>query len=270
CESYCDFVGDSGTTILGTVPSIVRAWKKQDFHKKADWNVRLFTSTGEPSNTGDYFDLMALADFKAPLIEYCGGTEIGGGYITSTVLQPSSPTLFTTPTLGLDFYLIKPDGKVAGNREVGETFILPPAVGMSQRLLNKNHHQEYYEGVPKGPNGETLRKHGDAFEVIAYAGITFYRSVGRTDDVMNLGGIKISAVEIEEIINSHEDIFETAAVSVNEDGGGLEKLVVFAVPAKEIEAVQNLKQALQKLINEKLNPFFRIKDLILVDALPRT
>src|SRR5690606_7263725 len=258
CESYCDFVGDSGTTILGTVPSIVRAWKKQDFHKKADWNVRLFTSTGEPSNTPDYFYLMALSDFKAPLIEYCGGTEIGGGYITATVLQPSSPSLFTTPTLGLDFYLLKPDGKIAGNQEVGETFIIPPAVGLSQKLLNKSNHQEYYEGVPKGPNGEVLRRHGDAFEVLVYAGMTFYRSVGRTDDVMNLGGIKIAAVEIEDVGNTHGDVFETAAVSDTEDGGGLEKPVIFAVPAKEIESVPDLKQELQKLINQKLNPFFRI------------
>lgn len=269
CARYCDFLKESGTTILGTVPSIVRAWKKHNFHLKADWSIRLFTSTGEPSNAADYFYLMALADFQAPLIEYCGGTEIGGGYITGTVLQPVSPTLFTTPTLGLDFYLIKPDGKVAGDREVGETFIVPPAVGLSQKLLNKDHHQEYYEGVPKGPKGETLRRHGDAFEVMHYAGMTFYKSVGRTDDVMNLGGIKISAVEIEETLNRHEAVFETAAVSVQEKDG-LEKLVVFAVPARETEDIPALKQELQNLINTRLNPFFKIAEVRLIDELPRT
>src|SRR5690606_23130439 len=150
CARYCDFLRDSGTTILGTVPSIVRAWKKHNFHLKADWSIRLFTSTGEPSNAADYFYLMALADFQAPLIEYCGGMEFGCGYITVTVFQFVFPALLTSTPLGLDFYLINPYGKVVGDRDLCETFIVPPAVGISQKLLNKDHHQEYYDGVPKG------------------------------------------------------------------------------------------------------------------------
>jgi len=42
---------------------------------------------------------MSLAQFRAPVIEYCGGTEIGGGYITGTMVQDASPATFTTPTL---------------------------------------------------------------------------------------------------------------------------------------------------------------------------
>ena len=41
---------------------------------------------------------MALAGYR-PVIEYCGGTEIGGGFLSGTLLQPASPSTFTTPTL---------------------------------------------------------------------------------------------------------------------------------------------------------------------------
>ena len=270
CEPYQKFVEDSQITILGTIPSVVRAWKKLGFHKQTNWKVRLFSSTGEPSNPEDFFFLMALSGFKAPIIEYCGGTEIGGGYIAGTVVQPASPSLFTTPTLGLDFYLIRSSGLVAGDKEVGETFLIPPSVGMSQTLLNKDHHKEYYEGTPKLPTGEILRRHGDAFEQINHDDLLFYRSVGRTDDAMNLGGIKVSAIEIEETVNGHAAVFESAAVSVAEVGGGLEKLIIFLVPEEEIEEVQVLKSELQKLLNEQLNPLFKITEVKLIDKLPRT
>ena len=269
-EPFRAFVEESQVTILGTIPSVVRTWKKSNFHKKVNWQVRLFTSTGEPSNPEDYFYLMALAGFKAPLIEYCGGTELGGGYITGTIVQPVSPSLFTTPTLGLDFYLLQPDGKPADGKKGGEVFLVPPSVGMSQKLLNRDHHKEYYHGTPDGPKGERLRRHGDAFEKIDFAGLSFYRSVGRTDDVMNLGGIKISAVEIEEVLNGHGSVFETAAVSALTDGHGLEKLLVFVVPEKEIEEPTVLKSELQQLLNDRLNPLFKIAEIKLVEKLPRT
>lgn len=269
-DPYRKFVEESQVTILGTIPSVVRTWKKLNFHKKVNWQVRLFTSTGEPSNPEDYFYLMALRDFKSPLVEYCGGTELGGGYITGTIVQPVSPSLFTTPALGINFYLLQPDGTPAGDKKAGEVFLVPPSVGMSQKLLNRDHHKEYYDGVPKGPNGEILRRHGDAFEKIDFHGWHFYRSVGRTDDVMNLGGIKISAVEIEEVLNGHSSVFESAAVSAISAGGGLERLLVFIVPEKEIGEPTVLKAELQQLLNDRLNPLFKIAEVRLIEKLPRT
>ncbi len=269
-QGFNKFITDSKTTILGTIPSVVKAWKKQEFHKKVDWMVRVFSSTGEPSNMEDFFYLMSLAGFRAPVIEYCGGTELGGGYIAGTIVRPSSPGLFTTPTLGLDFYLLKSDGSETEDREIGEVFIIPPSVGMTQRLLNRDNHDEYYKGTPKGLKGEVLRRHGDAFEKIIYNGVYFYRSYGRTDDTMNLGGIKVSAVEIENTLNNHQAVFETAAVSVAEDGGGPEGLVVFVVPRKEIIDAEELKKDLQGLIKNQLNPLFKIAYIKLIDQLPRT
>lgn len=269
-EKFGKFAEETKVNILGTIPSVVKVWKSNEFIKKFYWDIKVFSSTGEPSNAEDYFYLMALAKFKAPVIEYCGGTEIGGGYITGTVVQPASPATFTTPALGMQFYLLNPDKQPVKEAEQGEVFIVPPSIGLTQKLLNKDHHLEYYEGIPKGPKGETLRKHGDAFETFKVMNTLFYKSVGRVDDAMNLGGIKISAVEIEEVLNKHTQIFETAAISVPSGNSGPEKLVVFYVAHKKSADLELLKKELQQLLTKDLNPLFRISEIIEVALLPRT
>jgi acetyl-CoA synthetase len=269
-EKFGRFAEETKITILGTIPSVVKVWKANNFIHKCNWKVKLFSSTGEPSNAEDYVYLMALGKFKAPIIEYCGGTEIGGGYITGTVMQPSSPATFTTPALGLNFYLLNPAKQVATMEEPGEVFIVPPSIGLTQKLLNKDHHEEYYSGSPTGPKGELLRKHGDAFETFETLGTKFYKSVGRVDDAMNLGGIKISAVEIEEALNKHPLVFETAAISVPSGQGGPEKLIVYFVAKDKYSSIEVLKKELQQILTTDLNPLFRIAEILEVKTLPRT
>ncbi len=103
----------------------------------------------------------------------------------------------------------------------GELAILVPALGTSQRLLNGDHAQVYFDGMPSlepgslssllteaGSSGASsssassgrdgmsssqrwfLRRHGDAFERLPGGS---YRALGRLDDTMNLGGIKVGA-----------------------------------------------------------------------------
>ena len=61
--------------------------------------LRCFSSTGEASALEDYHWLMTMAGYK-PVIEICGGTEIGGGFLAGSMLQPQSPSTFSTPTMG--------------------------------------------------------------------------------------------------------------------------------------------------------------------------
>ena len=263
---FLRFVHDAGVTVLGVVPSLVRAWRALGTVDD-DWNtIRVFSSTGEPSNAEDYLWLMSRAGYRAPVIEYCGGTEIGGAYITGTVVQPASPSTFTTPALGLDLVLIDEDGNVTGGTGMGEVFIVPPSIGLSQRLLNRDHDEMYHAGCPTGPKGEPLRRHGD---LIARLPGGFYAARGRADDTMNLGGIKIGSLEIETALACHPAVAESAAVGFQTDGKGLERLVVFARLAEEI-ALDRLRQELSVILARRLNPLFKIHDLVIVEALPRT
>ena len=214
---------------------------------------------------------MSLAGYK-PVIEYCGGTEIGGGYITGTRVQPAAPSAFTTPALGLNFLLFDDEGNLSDN---GEVFIVSPSLGLSTSLLNADHNEVYSAGTP-GPN---LRRHGDAierlgngFETEPWLAGAKYRVLGRVDDTMNLSGIKVSAAEIEEVLNIVNGVQETAAVAVSPKDGGPSQLIIYAVLAASNAEVtkQKIHAALQTELSQHLNPLFRIHDVVIVDALPRT
>ena len=151
------------------------------------------------------------------------GTEIAGSFLTGSPLQPQAPSTFSTPAIGHCPVILAPQpsggpaASVHGDSAAvtGELAILVPALGTSQRLLNGDHARVYFDGMPAlGPGslsglgssssggglsststllgGPTwfLRRHGDAFERLPGGA---YRALGRLDDTMNLGGIKVGA-----------------------------------------------------------------------------
>ena len=86
---------------------------------------------------------------------------------------------------------------------------------------------------------------------------------------MNLGGIKVSSIELERVVNDHPAVHESAAVAVQPGGEGAEQLVVFAVLEKGTSGV-DLKKELGKAIAAHLNPLFKIHEVVAVESLPRT
>ena len=261
-EDFCRFVAEAGVTILGLVPSLVTAWKAHDWPANHDWSrIKLFSSTGECSSPGDMLYLMSRAGYR-PVIEYCGGTEIGGAYLTSSLLLPNAPGCFNTVAYGLELAIRDDRGRPADR---GEGFLIGPSVGLSTELLNRDHHAVYYAGVPE--EAPALRRHGDQIERLPGG---FYRVLGRVDDTMNLGGIKVSAVEIERVLDRHPLVRESAAVAVQDAGGGPEYLVAYLVPAQPAPDARTLQRELQSLLREQLNPLFKLGEVVLVDALPRT
>lgn len=268
-REYGQFIQAAQVTILGVVPSLVRVWKTTNCMQGLNWSaIKAFSSTGECSNSQDMQYLMSLASNK-PVIEYCGGTEIGGAYITGTLVQPCIPATFTTPALGLDFTILDADSH---STDEGEAFIIPPSIGLSTELLNKDHHQIYFAD---GLDQSSLRRHGDYLKRLPNG---YYQMGGRADDTMNLGGIKISSAEIEQVLNTVVGIRETAAIStpyysqgIPTSEGGPSQLVVYAVVEPNLQKTQaELKAVLQTEIAQRLNPLFKICDLVIVDALPRT
>ncbi len=264
-RGFCEFVADAEVTMLGVVPSLVKAWRMSGCVDGLDWSsVRCFSSTGECSNAEDMFWLMSRAGYK-PVIEYCGGTEIGGGYITGTMAQPAVPAMFTTPALGLDIVILDEQGNEALS---GELFLVGPSIGLSAELISRDHHEVYYEGTPTGSGGELLRRHGD--EMCRLAG-GYFQALGRADDTMNLGGIKTSSAEIERVLNETPGVQETAAIALPPPGGGPDRLIIFVV-AKSGATIDpgQVQPVMQQAIKQHLNPLFRIHEVQSVDSLPRT
>jgi acetyl-CoA synthetase len=264
---FARFVQDAGVTMLGVVPSLVKAWRAADTLTGVDWSrLRNFSSTGECSQPDDMAWLMRQAGGR-PIIEYCGGTEIGGGYIAGTLAQPQAPGLFTTPAFGIDMHITDADGRPADN---GEVFLAGPSIGWSMRLLNGDHHEVYYADTPCGSHGAVLRRHGDQIERLPDRR---YRAHGRVDDTMNLGGIKVSCVEIERVLNAVQGVAETAAISVAPAGGGPGRLVIYVVCDASVSAEQPsdaLIGTLRQHLKRRLNPLFHIDEVVPIASLPRT
>lgn len=262
-RGFVEFVRDAGVTILGLVPSIVAAWRSTGALGRGDWTeVRVLSSSGEASVPDDYAWLMDAAG-GVPVIEYIGGTEIGGGYLIGSVLHDAVPSMFTTPTLGQEIRILDEDGR---DTDSGELFIVPPSIGLSQSLLNRDHDAVYYAGVPD--IGVPLRRHGDH---IARLPGGYYRAMGRVDDTMNLGGIKVSSAELERAVAGVAGVAEVAAVAVPPPGGGPDHLVIYAVPSDGVEPdTAAWRGEMQQMIRARLNPLFRIEDVVAIPALPRT
>jgi len=258
------FVAEADVTMLGVVPSLVGAWRASGCMEGLDWSrVRVFSSTGEASNPDDMAYLMKLAG-GVPVIEYCGGTEIGGGYITGTVVEEAIPGTFTSPALGLDLVILDDDGRRVDS---GEAFLVPPSVGLSNNLLHRDHDAVYHEGVPQ-VGDVLLRRHGDHIERTRPGR---FRALGRVDDTMNLGGIKVSSAEIERAISGLDGCREAAAIAVSPPDGGPSRLVVYAVPEPGTSPDPGVwRRQMQDAIRSQLNPLFRVAEVRVVDGLPRT
>ena len=315
-KQFCQFIEASKVTMLGVIPSLVKAWYDRGSIDGVDWSrIRRFSSTGEASDEYTYHWLMSRVPGRpyyfhnsfrghvfihhisyisfqfdctnkgyAPVIEYCGGTEIGGSFLSSTMVQPNIPSMFSTPVLGSKISLLDPDtNQVLSTSEftpgpsgstAGELVLHPPSVGLSTVLLNRNHFDCYFAGMPKDADGRLLRRHGDAIEAVRdiNESLPYYRALGRCDDTMNLGGIKVSSVEIERVCNTVSLVQETAAIAVT--AGGPSKLIVYVVlnhsGDANIPSKSDLKVMMQRAIKEGLNPLFGIYDIVVTEALPRT
>jgi acetyl-CoA synthetase len=261
-RKFGEFIETTKVTLLGVVPALVATWRQSKCMEGLNWDkITRFSSTAECSNAEDMLYLMSLANYK-PIIEYCGGTETGGGYISSTMIEKNCPAVFTTPVMGINFEILKTET----DSVQGEVALIPPSIGLSVKLLNGEHDAIYYDNMPLSSAGQILRRHGDQIKQLPNG---TYAMLGRIDDTMKLGGIKISSIEIERVLVGIPDIIETAAIAISPPQGGPSQLIIFTVTTKPIDKVYILKQ-MQTAISTHLNPLFKIHDVIFLKELPKT
>ncbi|KAF6162239.1 hypothetical protein GIB67_008368, partial [Kingdonia uniflora] len=269
-RGFGKFVKDAGVTHLGTVPSIVKTWKRTRCMDGLNWTkIKSFVTSGEASNVDDDLWLSSRASYK-PIIEICGGTELGSSYIQGIVLQPQAFGALSTPSMTTGFVILDDRGIAYPNNKpcVGEVGLFPLILGATDRLLNADHEEVYFKGMPIY-NGMNLRRHGD---IIKRTVGGFYEVQGRADDTMNLGGIKTSSVEIERVCDrADENIVETAAISVKPVNGGPEQLVILVVLKEGLRCKPDqLKTKFSRAIQNNLNPLFKVSYVKIVSEFPRT
>ncbi|KAL2486069.1 putative acyl-activating enzyme 18 [Abeliophyllum distichum] len=264
------FVQDAGVTILGTVPSLVKTWKSTNCMEGLDWTkIKSLGSTGEASNIDDDLWLSSKADYK-PIVECCGGTELASSYIQGNLLQPQAFGTFSSASMSTGFVILNESGLPYPDDQacVGEVGLYPLYMGATDRLLNADHDEVYFKGMPMY-KGMQLRRHGD---IIKRTVGGFLVVQGRSDDTMNLGGIKTSSIEIERVCDgADESVLETAAVSVAPPSGGPEQLAIYVVLKKGFKIKSDmLKIKFLRAIQTKLNPLFKVSFVKIVPVFPRT
>jgi acetyl-CoA synthetase len=88
---------------------------------------------------------------------------------------------------------------------------------------------------------------------------------------MNLGGIKVSANQIEGVLAQLDFVQESAAIAISPVGGGPSSLVIYLVPDPNNQLKKKeILQIMQQTVRQSLNPLFKISDCCLVEGLPRT
>ncbi|KAL3616361.1 putative CoA ligase ccl12 [Castilleja foliolosa] len=269
-RGFGKFVQDAGVTILGTVPSLVKTWKNTCCMEGLNWTkLKLFASTGEASSIDDDLWLSSMAYYK-PIMECCGGTELASSYILGNCLQPQAFGAFSYASMGAGFVIFDENGTPYPDDQpcVGEVGLFPLYMGATDRLLNADHDEVYFKGMPMY-KGRQLRRHGDLLKRTVGGFLTVQ---GRADDTMNLGGIKTSSVEIERICNrADESVLETAAISVAPPSGGPEQLTIFVVLKKGFYTKQDeLKMKFSRAIQTNLNPLFKVSFVKIIPEFPRT
>ncbi|CAI9761346.1 unnamed protein product [Fraxinus pennsylvanica] len=264
------FIQDAGVTMLGTVPSLVKTWKITNCMEGLDWTkIKSFCSGGEASNIDDDLWLSSRAYYK-PIVECCGGTELSSAYIQGNLMQPQAFGAFSSASLSTGFVILNESGLPYPDDQacIGEVGLFPRYMGATDRLLNADHDEVYFKGMPIY-KGMQLRRHGD---IIKRTIGGFLMVQGRADDTMNLGGIKTSSIEIERVCDgADESVLETTAVSTAPPNGGPEQLAIFVVLKTGFEIESDmLKLKFSRSIQTKLNPLFKVSFVKIVPVFPRT
>jgi len=213
--------------ILYTAPTAIRSLMSfgTDVVKNKDLgSLKKLGSVGEPINeeAWHWFD-ENVGHKNCPIVDTWWQTETGGMMISSIAgVTPSKPSYATLPLPGVQPVLVDEHGEVVeGNGVSGFLCINFPWPGMLRTTYGDHDRcrQTYfsaYKGKYFTGDGALRDENG------------FYRITGRVDDVLNVSGHRIGTAEVENAINMHSSVVESAVVGYPHDikGQGVYAFVV--------------------------------------------
>jgi acetyl-CoA synthetase len=259
-------------THLGIAPTAVRALMAHGdeparMHDLS--TLRILASSGEAWNTEPWkWFLTNAGGGRAPIINYSGGTEIGGGILGCFPTMPLVPNSFHGPIPGMIADVYDSTG-AAVRGEVGELVITQPFPGMTQSFWggdpavndDARYLAAYWERFPD------TWVHGDWAIVETVNGETFWFIRGRSDDTINVAGKRVGPAEFESAVVSHEKIKEAAAIAIPDDVKGDVVVVLAVARTDEGDA---LRAELFAIVDRVMGKSLRPKAIYFVDDLPKT
>jgi acetyl-CoA synthetase len=217
-----EIVERNGVTVQGIAPTAARAMLAEGGVPAGNLSsLRAFASTGEAWDAPTWHWLFEqVGESRRPIINFSGGTEVGGGILISYPFLPMAAASFTAPLPGVDAAVFDQDGKpVVG--EIGELVVRNTFPGMTHAFWQDRgrYLATYWE------RWDGIWQHGDLASV---AEDGTWRIHGRSDDTIKVSGRRIGPAEIEAALLKDTRIVEAAAIGVPDAQRG-QRIVAFVV-----------------------------------------
>ncbi|MBW8049620.1 MAG: acetate--CoA ligase [Cytophagales bacterium] len=265
---FWDVVDKYKVNIFYTAPTAIRALEACGLEYVGSKNLsslRVLGTVGEPINEEAWnWYHNNIGKGKCPIVDTWWQTETGGILISPlagiTKLKPSFATL---PLPGVQPIIVDENGKeLEGNDVSGNLCIKFPWPAMirttygDHERCKQNYFATYKELYFTG-DGCLRDKEG------------YYRITGRVDDVINVSGHRLGTAEIEDAINTHHSVVESAVVGFPHDIKG-QGIYAYVICERKPENVERLKKEVLEAVTKVIGPIAKPDKIQVVGGLPKT
>jgi acetyl-CoA synthetase len=253
--------------IFYTAPTAIRAfikWGDQHVDKHDISSLRLLGTVGEGINPEAWMWYhKKIGAERCPIVDTWWQTETGGIMMTPLPgATPTKPGSCCRPLPGIVPEIVGEDGKPVPAGSGGWLTITKPWPGMLRGIWgdDERYKIQYWTDVPgKYLCGDNARCDEDGY----------YWIMGRIDDVLNVSGHRLSTIEIESALVSHDLVAEAAAVGRPDDLTG-EAVCAFVTLAGGVEPTDELKKELKAHVGKEIGKFAAPADIRFTASLPKT
>ena len=274
--SYPDFgrfwevIEKHKVTQFYTAPTAIRALAKEklDFIERYDLSsLKVLGSVGEPINEEAwhwYNDNVGKK--KSPIVDTWWQTETGGIMVSPLpYVTPTIPTYATLPFPGIQPALMDENGEeLKGNQVEGRLCVKFPWPSIARTIWGN--HQRYKDTYFSAYEGNYFTGDGALRDAVGY-----YRITGRVDDVIIVSGHNLGTAPIEDAINEHPAVAESAIVGFPHDikGNALYGYVILKETGESRDH-NNVRKEINQIITEHIGPIAKLDKIQFTVGLPKT
>ncbi len=253
-----------------TAPTAIRALAKEnlEFVERYDLSsLKVLGSVGEPINEEAWhWYNNNVGKKKSPIVDTWWQTETGGIMISPIpYVTPTTPTYATLPFIGVQPALMDGNGaEIIGNQVEGRLCIKFPWPAMARTIWGD--HKRYRDTYFSAYKDNYFTGDGALRDAVGY-----YRITGRVDDVIIVSGHNLGTAPIEDSINEHPAVAESAIVGFPHDikGNALYGYVILKETGESRDR-DNLRKEINQQITEHIGPIARLDKIQFVSGLPKT
>ena len=267
---FWEIVEKHEVTQFYTAPTAIRALAKERLDYVNQYNLsslKVLGTVGEPINEEAwhwYND--NIGKKKSPIVDTWWQTETGGILISPIpYVTPTIPTFASLPLPGIQPCLMDENGMEIKNNQVdGRLCVKYPWPSMARTIWGN--HQRYKETYFSTYKNYYFTGDGALRDAVGY-----YRITGRVDDVIIVSGHNLGTAPIEDAINEHPAVAESAIVGFPDDikGNALYGYVILKETGKDRKQ-ENLRKEINQLITEHIGPIAKLEKIQFTSGLPKT